>query len=70
MAVLYGIDAFSILVPSTKKRYSSILKKAVVFQKICFKSESIENVQNVHCHIKACRSLKRKVVLKIPSAIF
>ena len=31
MAVLYGNDAFSILVRSTKKRYSSFLKKVYVF---------------------------------------
>ena len=37
MAVLYGNDAFSILVLSTKNRYSSFLKKVFVFQKICFK---------------------------------
>ena len=37
MAVFYGNDAFWILVLSTKKRYSSFLKKVFVFQKICFK---------------------------------
>ena len=37
MALLYGNDVFSILVLSTKKRYSSFLKKVFVFQKICFK---------------------------------
>ena len=31
MAVLYGNDAFSILVRSTKKWYSSFLKKVFVF---------------------------------------
>ena len=31
MAVLYGNDAFSILVRSTKERYSSFLKKVFVF---------------------------------------
>ena len=49
MAVLFGNNAFSILVLSTKKRYSSFLKKALVFQKICFKvKEGIENVPNFH----------------------
>ena len=31
MAVLYGNDAFSILMRSTKKTYFSLLKKVVVF---------------------------------------
>ena len=33
-AVLYGNVAFSILLLSTKKQYSSFLKKVLVFQKI------------------------------------
>ena len=37
MAVFYENDAFSILVLSTKKGYSSFLKKVFIFQKICFK---------------------------------
>ena len=37
MAVLYGNDAFSNLVLSTKKRFSSFFKKVFIFQKICFK---------------------------------
>ena len=37
MTVLYGNDAFSILVLSTKKRYSSFLKMAFVFQKTYFR---------------------------------
>ena len=37
MAVFYDNDAFSILVLSTKKRYSSFLKKILVFHKIYFK---------------------------------
>ena len=48
MAVLYGNDAFSILVLSNKKRYFSSLKKVFIFQKIFFKIKSIEIVQNVH----------------------
>ena len=35
--VLYGNVALSIVVISIKKRYSSFLKKAFVFQKTCFK---------------------------------
>ena len=37
MAVLYRNDAFSNLVLSTKKRFSSFFKKVFIFQKICFK---------------------------------
>ena len=40
-------DTFSILVLSTKKRYSSFSKKVFVFQKICFKIKVL-NVQNFH----------------------
>ena len=36
-AVLYGNVSFSIFLYSTKKLYSSLLKKVLVFQKICFK---------------------------------
>ena len=36
-AVLYVNTAFSILVLSSKKRYSSFLKKLFIFQSICFK---------------------------------
>ena len=35
-AVFYRNAAFSILVLSTNKRYPSFLKRACVFQKICF----------------------------------
>ena len=56
MAVLYGNDAFSILVLSTKKRYSSFLKKVFVFQKICFKVKVLKTFKIfTDCHIKACR---------------
>ena len=34
MAVLYGIDELSILVPSRQKLYSRFLKKASVFQEM------------------------------------
>ena len=46
MTVLYGNDAFSILVLSTKKRYSSFLKKVFVFQKICFKVKVLKMFKN------------------------
>ena len=71
MVVLYGNDAFSILVFSTKKRYSSFLKKVVVFQKICFKFKVLTTFKmSTNCHIKTCRSHERRAILKIPSTVF
>ena len=68
-AVLNGNDVFSILVASTKKRYSSFLKKVFAFQKICSKVfKTFET--STDCHIKTCRSLKQSAILKIPSTIF
>ena len=56
---------FSILVPSTKKWYSSFLKKNFVFQKICFKVKVLKTLKIPNdCHIKTCRSLKRRAILK------
>ena len=70
-AVLNGDDVFSILVVSTKKRYSSCLKKVFVFLKICFKVEVLKTFETLtDCHIKTCRSLKRRTILKIPSTVF
>ena len=51
MAVLYGNDAFTILVLSTKKRYSSFLKKVFVFQKIYFKVKVLKTFKIfTDCH--------------------
>ena len=69
MAVLYRNDAFSILVRSTKKRYSSFLKKVFIFQKICFKVLKMFKIFTDR-QIKTCRSLKRRAILKIPSTVF
>ena len=58
MVVLYGTVAFSIFVLSTKKLYSSFLKKAFVLQKICFKVKVLKTFKMfTDCHIKTCRSL-------------
>ena len=46
--ILYGNNAFSIFMLSTKKHYSSFLKKKICFPENLFQSWSIENVQNVH----------------------
>ena len=57
----------SILVLSTKKRYSSFLKNVCVFQKIYFNVKVLKSFKiSSDCHIKACRSLKWRAILKIP----
>ena len=69
MVVLYRSDAFSILVLSTKIRYSSVLKKSFVFQNIFFKVKVLKTFKiSTDSHIKTCRSHKR--TLKIPSTVF
>ena len=58
MAVLYGNDALSMLVLSTKKWYSSFLKRVFVFQKICLKVKLLKTFKiSTDCHIKRYRSL-------------
>ena len=52
-AVFNENDAFTILVLSTTKRYSSFLKKVSVFQKICFKVLKTFKV-STDFHIKTC----------------
>ena len=70
-AALYGNNAFSILVISTKKQYSSFQKRVWVFQKICFKIEVLKTIKiSSDCHTKTCRSLKRRAILKITSTAF
>ena len=71
MAVLYGNHAFPFLVLSTKKRYSSFLKKVIVFQKICFKVKVLKSFKiATDCHINTCRSPKRRAIFKILSTVF
>ena len=51
---LYGNVAFSILVLSTKKLYSSFLKRVSVSQKICLKVEVLKTFKiSSDCHIKS-----------------
>ena len=62
MVVLYGNDALSILVLSTKKRYSNFLIKVFVFQEICFKVKVLKTFKiSSDCHIKTSQSLKALV---------
>ena len=63
-----GNDVSSILVALTKKLYSSFLKKVFV---LCFKVKVLKTFETfIDCHIKTCRSLKRRAIMKIPSTIF
>ena len=67
-AILFGIFAFSVFVLSTKKAH---LKKIFVFQEISFKLKVLKLSKiSSDCHIKTCRSLKRRAILKIASAVF
>ena len=67
MAVLYGNGAFLILLLSTKKRYSSFLKRIYVFQKICFKFKVLKTFKTSNdCHIKTCRYRKRRGYFEEP----
>ena len=51
LAVLYGNDESSILMVSTKKQYSSVLKKFFVFQKIYFTVKVLKTFKiSTHCH--------------------
>ena len=70
MAVLYENDALSILVFSTKKGYSSFLKKIFVFQKICFKVKALKTFTIfTDYQKKTSRPLKRRAILKSPSIV-
>ena len=71
MAILYGNNAFSMLVVSTKKQYFIFLKNIFAFQKICCKVEVLKTFKILSdYHIKTCRSLKRSAHLKIPNTGF
>ena len=70
-AVLNGNALFLILVVSTKKQYLTFLKRVFVFQKICFKVKVLKTFETfTDFHLKTCRSLKRRAILKIPSTVF
>ena len=62
-AVLYGNIALSILVLLTIKQHSRFLERNCVFQKIYFKVEVLKTFKSSSdCHIKTCRSLKRRAI--------
>ena len=57
------------VVPLTIKRYSSFLKR-FSFSRKCFKVKALKTFKfSTDCHIKTCRSLKRKALL-ILSTVF
>ena len=59
MTILHGNDAFSILVFSTKKGYSSFFKKTFRFSKICFKVKVLKTFKTfTDCHMKICHLSK------------
>ena len=59
---------FLISVVSTKKRYSSFLKKIFVFLEICFEVNVLKTFEAfTDCRIKTC-FLKRRAILKIHSS--
>ena len=71
MTVFYGNDAFFILVLSTKKCFSSFLKKVFVFQKIYFRVKVLKTFKiPIDCHINTCLSLKMRAIRKISSTVF
>ena len=47
------------------------MKKIFVFQKTCLKVKVLKTLERfTDCHINTYRSLKRRVILKIPSTLF
>ena len=70
MTVLHGKDSFLILVLSTKKRFSSFLKKVFVFRKFCFKVQVLKTIKiSTDCHIKHINLSNRGLLLK-PLVLF
>ena len=71
MAVLNGNDALSILVLSTKNRYSSFLKQSFRFPENLVNVKVLKTLKIFNdCHIKIYRSLKRRAILKIHGSGF
>ena len=69
--ILYGNVAFSSLVISTKKRWSSFLEKVFVFQKICFKVKLLNTFKgSSYFRVKTRLTLERRAILKIPNTDF
>ena len=67
---LWWVHFVVLTLASTKKRYSSFLKKCFVFQIIWIKVNVLKTFKiSTDCHIKACRSLKRRAILKIPGTV-
>ena len=67
--VLYENVVFSILVISTKKRYSNFFKKVSAFQKICFRVKVLKTFKISGLSHKTCLSLKGRAISKIAGGI-
>ena len=66
MVVLYRNDTFSMSVLSTKKPYSSFLKKIFVIQKIYFKVEVLKTFKvfsDGHMKMKKVRSSQAAILV-------
>ena len=72
MAILYGNDAFSILLLSTKNGVLQFFEKGFHFPENQFQRKNIENVQNFHwlSYENMPISQTEGYILKIPSTVF
>ena len=70
IAVLNENNAFSILALSSKKQYSSFLKKFSFSREFVSKLVLKTFEISIDFQIKTCRSLKRRTILKFPSMLF
>ena len=69
--VVFRNVVFSILVFSTKNKYSSFLKKVFVFHKICFKVILLKTFKiSSGSHIKTSPTPKRRAVSRILTTVF
>ena len=70
MSDLYGNGVFSILMLQLKT-VLQFFEKGFVFRKICFKVKVLKSIKIfTDRHIKTCRSLKQRPILKIPNTVF
>ena len=69
--VLHGTIAFSITVLSPKKQEPSFFKKVLAFQKTHFKISVLETLKiSCVCCLKTYQSLKWRIIVQAPSAVF
>ena len=69
--VLYENVTLSMTLLSTKQRYTRFLKMVLILHKTCFKVKVSKMFKiSSDCHIRTCRSRKRRAIIKIPATIF